>query len=115
MYNELFSFVTTYIIFFTSSISIPVGEIFSGHFFPSIILSFNASLLFSIAYFNTLLSFPPDAYKNFSSAENLSPYHDFGIIMLSRIFSFFTLISWIDCILCPLLVTAINLLEEDTA
>src|SRR4051812_3688740 len=66
MYSELFSLVTTYNTFFLSSISMPAGEMLSGHFLPSRRLSFSTSLLFCTAYCSTRLSLPPEAYRYFS-------------------------------------------------
>jgi len=114
-YKELFSLVTTYKRLALSSISIPAGDIFSGHFLPNTMLSCNFNLLLMMAYFKIQLSFPPDAYKNFSSALNFNPYQDFGITTLSNTFSVLLSINWRVCMLCPLLVTAINFLEEETA
>src|SRR5579871_5257615 len=93
----------------------PAGEIFSGHFFPRMILSFKTSLLLIIEYFNIQLSLPPDAYKYFSSSLNFNPSHDFGIVMLSSRISFFGSISKSDCVLCPLLVIAMYFFDELTA
>src|SRR5688500_7202578 len=115
IYNELFSLVTMNIFLVKSFISIPAGEIFSGHFFPSLILSTNSNFLLSKENFNIQLSLPPLAYKYFSSALNFNPYHDLGTITLSRIFSVTGLISWILCTLCPLLVTAIHFFDFETA
>src|SRR6185503_6453457 len=114
-YNLLFSFVPTYIIFLASSISIPVGESRYGHFGPSLMLSFKARVSFTIAYFNIQLSFPPEAYRNFSSLLNFIPYHDFGMILLCRTLLFTASINCNDCTLWPLLVTAINFFDGETA
>src|SRR5690349_7337136 len=105
MYKELFSLVTTYIDCFLSSISNPVGEIASGHGLPIIILSDRFNLLLLMAYFKIQLSFPPEAYKNFSSPLNFNPSHDFGMMELSSTFSFTGSIKYSTCVLWPLQVT----------
>src|SRR5579862_2093964 len=93
----------------------PAGDILKGHLLPSLMESFKTSLLLMTAYFKMRLSFPPDAYKNFSSALNFNPSQDFGISMLSRRIPFWGSMSCSDCVLCPLLVTAIYLPAALTA
>src|SRR4029079_16043564 len=88
---------------------------FTGHTSPKIILSLNCSLLLMIAYFNIRLSLPPEAYRNFSSALNFKPSHDFAMSILSAIFSCCTSINCMLCTLCPLLVTAKYFLVGETA
>src|SRR6476620_10663920 len=102
-YNALSSFVTTYINLAASSNTKPAGDNLCGHFAPSLRESFKTSLLFSTAYFNIQLSFPPEAYKNFSSLLKAKPYHDFGISRDCNTFSFFGSINCRLCTLCPLL------------
>src|SRR6185369_715837 len=79
------------------------------------ILSVKTNLSFRIEYFKIQLSFPPDAYKNFSSELNLRPSHDLATTIVSRTFSFFESIRYNACVLWPLQVTARYFFEDETA
>ena len=93
----------------------PVGEILVGQGLPRMMLSVSFNFSFCTAYFRIILSFPPEAYRYLSVALNFKPYHDFGITTVWSTFFVSGLISCIDCVLCPLLVTAMYFLELDTA
>ena len=61
------------------------------------------------------LSLPPEANKNFPSLEKVSPNHPLAITTESRSCIFSASISWILWSLSPLLVTASNFPEGETA
>lgn len=77
-------------------------------------VSAGISLLFLIAKSIIQLSLPPEAYRCLSSWLNCKPYHSLPITFSSISFSFTGSISWIDCVLWPLLETASILPEFDS-
>jgi len=113
-YNELFSFVTAYSIFRLSSSASPAMDIFTGHGFPSRIVSALVSLSFTMENLIITLSFPPEAYRYFSSEEKASPSHDFAMMAVSSNRRFTASNNCTHWLLWPLLVTARYFLDEDS-
>src|SRR5204862_1970825 len=81
----------------------------------SLMLSFKTSFLPAVAYFNIQLSCPPEAYRNFPSAVNFKPYQAFLISTVDNTLSLTASMSCNECLLCPLLVTAIIFLFGEIA